>query len=57
MMAVLGSLLGGAAKSIIPFAAKKILQAPIAQHIFKTISPMLGMPSPSIEEAGADVYP
>ena len=56
-MAVLGSLLGGAAKSIIPFAAKKILQAPIAQHIFKTISPMLGMPSPSIEEAGADVYP
>ena len=36
-----GPLLGGLAQTLIPFAAKKLAQLPIANTIFKTISPIM----------------
>lgn len=42
MMAVLGSL----ASSLLPLAAKKLATIPLAQQVFKTITPVLNTVMP-----------
>lgn len=41
-----GALLGSLATNLIPFAAKKLSQIPLANNIYKTISPILSSVMP-----------
>jgi hypothetical protein len=49
MLSILGGILGTAAKTLIPFAAKKLASIPIANQVFRTVRPILGAALPMLK--------
>ena len=41
-------LLGGLARTLLPFAAKKLASIPLAQQVFKSVRPIMSTIMPTI---------